>query len=130
MIRLQSLKQRVLVLLWIAIIVITVLAILQTGWMYWDLRRQRQTVVSLIDALDNDNQVARERARDGLVHIGRAAVPALIDALRHEQQWVRWEAAEALGQIGPDAKDAVPDLIDLFLHDKMNTPRRAAAEGL
>ena len=126
MIRLQSIKGPFLGLVVTATIAIVVL----TGWVYWDFRRQSETVGSLIKALDNENQAARKEARDGLVHIGHPAVPALIGALKHEQQWVRWEVAEALGKIGPDAKDAVPALIDVFLHDKMNTPRRAAAEGL
>src|SRR5262249_34280019 len=44
--------------------------------------------------------------------LGPAAVPALAQAVRKGSDNVRRHAAWALGRIGPEAKDAVPALLD------------------
>ncbi|HJT34057.1 MAG TPA: HEAT repeat domain-containing protein [Pirellulales bacterium] len=48
---------------------------------------------------------------DALSGIGAPAVPKLCEALRHPDPRARALAARALGQIGPDAKSAVPLLV-------------------
>ncbi len=42
----------------------------------------------------------------------------MIEALKDETAIVRREAASALGAIGPNAKEAVPTLIEVLLSDK------------
>jgi HEAT repeat protein len=88
------------------------------------------TVQTLVDKLADENQTVRKDARVELAKIGKPAVRALISALSHENQVARWEAAETLGMIGPEAREAVPALIQVFMNDQKNTPRRAAADGL
>ena len=56
-------------------------------------------IPELIAALASSSPVARKKAREGLVALGRPAVPALIQLLSHRQPHVRWEAAKALGAV-------------------------------
>ncbi len=84
-------------------------------------------IPELIAALASSSPVARKKAREGLVALGRPAVPALIQLLSHRQPHVRWEAAKALG--------AVADPIAAFalvnaLKDRDGDVRWLAAEGL
>lgn len=51
--------------------------------------------------------------------------PPLIQALGDKDKWVRLAAARALGEIGPEAKEAVPALIQA-LKWKENIRRKAA----
>jgi len=53
----------------------------------------------------------------------------IIKALEYEDTYVRDSAAEALGEIGPDAKNAIPTLIDL-LQDREVYVRKSAANAL
>ena len=48
---------------------------------------------------------------------GARAVPALTESLRSDDAKVRIAAAQTLAEIGPDAKAAVPDLLNQALHD-------------
>jgi HEAT repeat protein len=57
----------------------------------------------------------------------------LTDALKEpvsEAGPLRFHAATALGRIGPDAKEAVPGLVDLLKDKKLGPARRVAAEAL
>lgn len=53
----------------------------------------------------------------------------IIKALEYEDTYVRDSAAEALGEIGPEAKDAIPTIIDL-LQDGRVYVRESAANAL
>ena len=56
-------------------------------------------------------------ASKALSRIGRAAVPTLIKGLKSESADVRTWCAFALAGIGPDARDAVPTLIQIVTDD-------------
>ncbi len=64
-----------------------------------------------------------EALLDGLGHLWGG--PPLIQALGDKDKWVRLAAARALGEIGPEAKEAVPALIQA-LKWKENIRRKAA----
>ena len=68
----------------------------------------------------------------------QSAIPVLTRSLRDQDFYVRERAAYALGKMSPDAKTAIPSLIDLLhnenpsvdlAHDKYS-PRAAAAWAL
>ena len=72
----------------------------------------------LIGLLNNEDD---EYAVDALGKIGdHSAIPVLIKKLKSWNWRVQAKAAEALGKIGPDAKDAIPALIEILLNDKSN----------
>ncbi|MBU0493680.1 MAG: HEAT repeat domain-containing protein [Chloroflexi bacterium] len=73
------------------------------------------------------SRVARRKAADALVQIGRPAVPYLERALRHERADVREKAAYVLGHIG-DASALVS--LTLALDDDKDVVRGAAAMAL
>lgn len=54
----------------------------------------------LVRDLASANGVARSRAREALVAIGRAAVPRLMSAFREGGKTRQWEAAKSLVDIG------------------------------
>lgn len=58
-----------------------------------------------------------------------ASVPVLIDALGDQDARVREQTAETLAEIGPDARDAVPALIEVLQEDVLDV-RMAAADAL
>ena len=60
-----------------------------------------------------------------LIGLGSKAVPALKDALNNKSGLTRYWAINALGEIGPQAKDAVPALIEQLKDD--NEQRRTSA---
>jgi HEAT repeat protein len=82
---------------------------------------------SLIVELANDHGLARQRARESLVEIGKPAVAPLIAALQHPNWRIRWGAAKALGQI---ADPAAADALVQTLEDERSGVRWLAAEGL
>ena len=84
-------------------------------------------ISELIAALASPSPVARRKAREALVALGKPAVPSLIQLLSHRKPHVRWEAAKAIGGIGdPIAAFALVNA----LKDRDGDVRWLAAEGL
>ena len=84
-------------------------------------------ILELITALASPSAVARRKAREALVVLGRPAVPSLIQLLSHRKRHVRWEAAKALGGIAdPIAASALVNA----LKDRDGDVRWLAAKGL
>ena len=80
-----------------------------------------------IAALASPSPVARRKAREALVALGKPAVPSLIQLLSHCKPHARWEAAKALGGIAdPIAASALVNA----LKDRDGDVRWLAAEGL
>ena len=67
--------------------------------------------VEALRAYRTDPNPDHEAVR-AMVEIGAPAVPALVDLLRDEERFIRRGAAYALGGIGPDAKGALPAIVD------------------
>ncbi len=64
---------------------------------------------------DNGSDLYRSgRIANILSEIGPPAVPALIEELKNPDKNIQAGAADVLREIGPEAKDAVPALIQLF----------------
>jgi len=84
-------------------------------------------LAELLEVMAGPDGMARFKAREELVGLGRAAVPGLIERLGHGTFRMRWEAAKALSEIGdPAAADALLKA----LHDRDQDIRWLAAEGL
>ena len=64
-----------------------------------------------------------------LGRIGKPALPRLMTALQSRDWCTRQWSACAVGEIGPDAKDAIPVLIPLLLHDREVSLIAATAAG-
>ncbi len=92
-------------------------------------------VSALIETLGNNDTNTRSRATLALVDIGMAAVPELIKALGDGRAFVLENSAEAIGEIAKrnpnnsDIKNAIPALIETFVHKDWNV-KRAAAKAL
>src|SRR5262249_49934949 len=67
-----------------------------------------------LSLLAREEEPAQQEAVEALSRLGQAAVPELIKALKDDDWQVRNQAAVALGAIGPQAKAAVPALIDVL----------------
>jgi hypothetical protein len=85
------------------------------------------SIRSLLDKLASREPVAREKAREALVIVGKPAVPFLIPLLSHRKLQVRWEAAKTLGDIADPISAAA--LVNA-LEDSEGDVRWLAAEGL
>jgi hypothetical protein len=84
-------------------------------------------IPELLGALASPSPVARRKAREALVALGKPAVPSVIQLLSHRKPHVRWEAAKALGGIAdPIAAFALVNA----LNDHDGDVRWLAAEGL
>jgi HEAT repeats len=59
-----------------------------------------------------------------------AAVSLLLELLRDRDRTVRLLASQGLGRVGPAAKEAVPALRDLALHDEDEAVRATAQDAL
>ncbi|MGH7411264.1 MAG: HEAT repeat domain-containing protein, partial [Candidatus Methylomirabilis sp.] len=70
----------------------------------------RSFVEWLGDLRDPSSEI-RLRAAQALRHFGSRAAPLLAQTVTDADPNVRWAAASALGEIGPEAKDAVPALL-------------------
>jgi len=68
-----------------------------------------------------ENYEFREAAGFALRKIGKSAIAFLVKALESEDNHIRYYAALHLGKIGPDAKVAVPTLIELIDDEYMGT---------
>ncbi len=64
------------------------------------------------------------------LHTGPRAVPRLIEQLKDEDTTARILAAQWLAKLGPDAKEALPALVDLALHDPNQNTSAAAAGAI
>src|SRR5207237_6054407 len=87
---------------------------------------------TLIDALGNDrSEEVRRSAASALGSMGPEAVPALINALRDQDPYTRGYAADSIGRNGPEAKAAVPALIEILKNkDESGEIRGKAANSL
>lgn len=63
-------------------------------------------------------------------HSGPRAVPGLIEQLYDQDATARILAAQWLAKLGPDAKDALPALVDVALHDSNQDASAAAATAI
>ncbi len=87
----------------------------------------RGKLAELLEIMAGPDGMARFKAREELVGLGRDAVPGLIERLGHGTFRMRWEAAKALSEIGdPAATEALLEA----LHDRDQDIRWLAAEGL
>jgi HEAT repeat protein len=59
--------------------------------------------------------------------IGKPAVPVLADAWKGQNVYVRRAVADALGSIGPEAKEAIPALLEWIKADEPYAQRAAQA---
>src|SRR5205085_9102425 len=64
------------------------------------------------------------------LHTGPRAVPALIEQLHDQDATARILAAQWLAKLGPDAKDALPALVDVALHDPNQDTSEAAGTAV
>ncbi len=84
-------------------------------------------VQELVNQLEDNNGVTRQRARETLTAIGDESIPHLVGLLASPQDKLRWEAAKALTEI-PDPT-AITGLVSL-LADPASEIRWLAATGL
>jgi len=63
-----------------------------------------------------------------LARLGPAAIPVLVEALEYPP--TRTSIIQAIGMFGPDAKDAVPALIEILRQDPKLGVRNSAAQSL
>jgi hypothetical protein len=80
-----------------------------------------------VEDLGNKNGMVRQKARQTLVSMGRAALDLLAELSTHPKAVIRWEAVKALGQISDPA--AAPVFINA-LEDENSDVRWLAAKGL
>jgi hypothetical protein len=91
------------------------------------LKKVKMGIPELVSALASPSPVARTKAREALVAVGKPAVPSLIQLLSHRKPHVRWEAAKAIGSIAdPIAAFALVNVLE----DRDGDVRWLAAEGL
>ncbi len=88
-----------------------------------------RAVPAMMAILAGDDSLARQRARESLVDIGKPAVAPLMKALESPESnfHLRWEAAKALSELEDPA--AAPVLIKTLEDDNFSV-RWLAAEGL
>jgi len=90
-------------------------------------------IPALIEALKDEEEWVRSSAAEALGKMrDKSVIPVLIEALKNEDdsdEEVISEAAKALGKIGPEAKDAVPALINVLNYEYGNV-KQYAAEAL
>lgn len=56
-------------------------------------------IETLLGKFHSHDGAERQRSREALVKIGKAAVPALMELLRHPNGMIRWEACKTLEKI-------------------------------
>jgi HEAT repeat protein len=89
-------------------------------------------VPALVEVLNENDRSSKLRALDALRELGysKAAIPTMTVWLRGEDRDLRWRAAMVLAEIGPDAKPAVPALIEALTDPLSNSYGDAAAGAL
>jgi HEAT repeat protein len=87
-------------------------------------------IPAMMAILAGDDSLARQRAREYLVEIGKPALAPLMEALESPESTfhLRWEAAKALSELEDPA--AAPVLIKALEDDDNFSVRWLAAEGL
>ena len=112
-----------------------ILAVLATlGLVAWIVRpawQEHQAVQALLDAVEVYDPQAIEEQTEILrrMHRGGTVVGQLEQALRDKQGRVRKGAAMALGKLGPEAKSAVPSVLEA-MHDPDASVRQMASEAI
>jgi HEAT repeat protein len=86
-----------------------------------------ERIRSLVEILETEDGMERQRARDELVTAGVAVVPLVAPLLGHPVARTRWEAAKTLATIADPA--CAPHLV-AALQDKGADIRWLAAKGL
>lgn len=88
-----------------------------------------KAIPALIAVLSSNDGLARQRARESLVDIGRPAVAPLMEALAapDSNYRLRWEAAKALSEL--EDPETAPVLVTALEDDRFGV-RWLAAEGL
>ena len=76
-------------------------------------------IPDVLDVLKR-NDLGKFAAAEAMGKFGRPAVASLLPLLKSKNEEVVTNGVQALGEIGPDAKDAIPDLIDLMKRQKSN----------
>src|SRR5262245_40256138 len=101
------------------------------AWIIWPAWQEHQAVQALLDAVEVYDPQAIDEQTEILrrMHRGGAAVGQLEQALRDKQGRVRKGAALALGKLGPDAKAAVPSVLEAT-HDPDADVRLMASEAI
>ncbi len=88
-----------------------------------DLRPDHTLVLpALIEAFAEKDPVILSNVADALVQIGKPAVQPLRNSLKSPEQ--RRAAVHVLGRIGPEAKDAIPDLLEALRGEEDKVARR------
>ena len=85
------------------------------------------SVAALVVALDDEDVTVRSQVADALAQIGAPALPRLIQTLKTGTASSRVAASDALGRMGPEAKSALPELIELVRDGKNNSALRCQA---
>jgi HEAT repeat protein len=89
-----------------------------------DMRAASETLVPAMSRIVEEGPAElRDDALSVLQSVGEPAVPALVNAMKFPE--VRPRAAAILGRIGPQAKAAVPALVDLTKSDDPTARRQA-----
>ena len=88
-------------------------------------------VPSLAKALDDDNRVVNREAALALLHCGKLAISAVPNLASRLAQCddTAWLSAEALGNMGPEARPALPQLLEA-LRSGCGITREFAARAL
>ena len=84
-------------------------------------------VAELIETLSDDGKLVAFEACQALAKIGPPAIPALTKALAHNEVAVRSWAARGLEEIGPEARAAIPALIDSLRDHTISVDYAASA---
>jgi HEAT repeat protein len=82
------------------------------------------SIPTLIQALQNSNEMVRLRSGKALGKIGLQAVPALITALKSKDLYIQKVAAFALGSIKPSTPTVINQLKEIVTNQKTNLDLR------
>jgi hypothetical protein len=88
-----------------------------------------ETILALIENLNNENEIERRIAISELGEIGIDAIAPLVQVLLDHRPMVRGGAALALGKIGPAACSAIPTLVNM-MGDEVAHVRNCATDAL
>ena len=92
-----------------------------------DLRDSPQAIRRLATDLGDKNGMTRKRARNELIHLGKAVTPLLLEGLRHPEVIVRWETLKIFCHVR-DLRAAGPLVV--ALEDENIGVQWVAAEAL